>query len=60
MLRLLERDGLVRLIPNRGAFVPELRALDVLEVYALRASLGTLALQKLMLGPRSDRNALER
>jgi len=48
-LRLLERDGLVRLVPNRGAIVPELRAVDVLEVYALRASLGTLALHKLML-----------
>src|ERR1700742_1157638 len=50
-LRLLERDGLVTLVPNRGAIVPELRAVDVLEVYALRASLGTLALHKLMLGP---------
>ena len=49
-LRLLERDGLVRLVPNRGAIVPELRAVDVLEVYALRATLGTLALRKLMLG----------
>src|SRR5215217_5531887 len=48
-LRLLERDGLITLVPNRGAIVPELRALDVLEVYALRASLGTLALRKLML-----------
>jgi DNA-binding GntR family transcriptional regulator len=48
-LRLLERDGLVTLVPNRGAIVPALRAVDVLEVYALRASLGTLALQKLML-----------
>ena len=37
------------LVPNRGAIVPELRAVDVLEVYALRASLGTLALHKLML-----------
>jgi DNA-binding GntR family transcriptional regulator len=50
-LRLLERDGLVTLVPNRGAIVPELRAVDVLEVYALRASLGTLALHKLMLDP---------
>src|SRR3954447_2231049 len=49
-LRLLERDGLVELVPNRGALVPELHAVDVLEVYALRASLGTLALHKLMLG----------
>jgi DNA-binding GntR family transcriptional regulator len=51
-LKLLERDGLVELIPNRGAVVPEVHALDVLEVYALRASLGSLALHKLMLeGP---------
>jgi DNA-binding GntR family transcriptional regulator len=59
-LRLLERDGLVELIPNRGAVVPEVRAVDVLEVYALRASLGSLALHKLMLeGPVPER-VLER
>jgi DNA-binding GntR family transcriptional regulator len=54
-LRLLERDGLVELVPNRGAIIPALRAVDILEVYALRASLGTLALHKLML----DADALE-
>src|SRR4051794_13709998 len=60
-LRLLERDGLVALVPNRGAVVPELRAVDVLEVYALRASLGTLALHKLMLDSGSPAPApLER
>ena len=58
-LRLLERDGLVELIPNRGALVPEVKALDVLEVYALRASLGSLALQKLMLENRFPEAALE-
>src|SRR5215217_8805705 len=52
-LRLLERDGLVALVPNRGAIVPALRAVDILEVYALRASLGTLALHKLMLDSES-------
>jgi DNA-binding GntR family transcriptional regulator len=59
-LRLLERDGLVELIPNRGAVVPEVRAVDVLEVYALRASLGSLALQKLMLEQRFPDDGLER
>jgi DNA-binding GntR family transcriptional regulator len=60
-LRLLERDGLVELVPNRGAVVPALRAVDVLEVYALRASLGTLALHKLMLDADSlDTQPLER
>jgi DNA-binding GntR family transcriptional regulator len=60
-LRLLDREGLVTLVPNRGAVVPELRAVDVLEVYALRAALGTLALHKLMLDPGSPATApLER
>src|SRR5690242_15941942 len=60
-LRLLERDGLVELVPNRGAVVPALRAVDILEVYALRASLGTLALHKLMLDAESlDTRPLER
>jgi DNA-binding GntR family transcriptional regulator len=57
-LRLLDRDGLVRLVPNRGAVVPDLRAVDVLEVYALRAWLGTLALHKLMLDEGALRAAL--
>jgi DNA-binding GntR family transcriptional regulator len=60
-LRLLERDGLVALVPNRGAIVPELRAVDILEVYALRASLGTLALHKVMLADAaSELGPLER
>jgi DNA-binding GntR family transcriptional regulator len=59
-LRLLERDGLIELIPNRGAVVPEVRALDVLEVYALRASLGSLALQKQMLENRFPDAELDR
>ena len=60
-LRLLERDGLVALVPNRGAVVPELRAVDILEVYALRASLGTLALHKVMLdGTGREIGPLER
>jgi DNA-binding GntR family transcriptional regulator len=48
-LRLLEHDGLLELVPNRGAIVPEVHAADVLEVYALRAALGSLALHKLVL-----------
>jgi DNA-binding GntR family transcriptional regulator len=58
-LRLLERDGLIELIPNRGAIVPEVKALDVLEVYALRASLGSLALHKSMLEDRIPEADLE-
>ncbi len=35
-LRLLERDGLVRLEPNRGAFVAEFDDRDLFEIYELR------------------------
>jgi DNA-binding GntR family transcriptional regulator len=38
----------VHILPNRGAIVPEVHASDLLEVYALRAALGSLALQKLL------------
>lgn len=51
-LRLLEHDGLLEIIPNRGAVVPEVHPIDVLEVYAMRASLGSLALHKLLLDER--------
>lgn len=49
-LRLLAHDGMLTIVPNKGAFVPEVTASDVLEVYAMRASLGALALHKLMRG----------
>jgi DNA-binding GntR family transcriptional regulator len=48
-LRLLEHDGLLRIVPNRGAHVPRPAAPDLLEVYAMRAALGSLALHRLML-----------
>ena len=48
-LRLLAHDGLVTIIPNRGAVVPTPTSSDVLEVYAMRSALGSLALRKLML-----------
>jgi DNA-binding GntR family transcriptional regulator len=48
-LRLLAHDGLVTIIPNRGAVVPTPTSADVLEVYAMRSALGSLALHKLML-----------
>jgi DNA-binding GntR family transcriptional regulator len=49
-LHLLEHDGLLVLIPNKGAIVPKPTSADVLEVYSMRAALGSLALHKLMLG----------
>jgi len=51
-LRLLAHDGLVTIVPNRGAVVPTPTPADVLEVYAMRSALGSLALHKLMLSDR--------
>lgn len=59
-IRLLEHDGLLTIIPNRGAVVPEPTAEDVLEVYAMRAAIGSLALHKLMLDGRGPVGSLER
>lgn len=47
-LRDLAGEGLVVLRRNRGAVVTEIRVEDVLEVYAMRAVLGPLALRQLM------------
>ena len=43
VLRVLEREGLVTIIHNRGAFVRELSVGDALELYDLRAGLARLA-----------------
>ena len=48
-IRLLEHDGLLKVVPHKGAFVPEVASADLLEVYAMRASIGSLALHKLLL-----------
>jgi len=50
-LRVLQEEGLLSLKPNVGAVVPEITALDVLEVYALRAAIGSVALRKLTEDP---------
>lgn len=49
-LRILHEEGLVLLRPNVGAVVPTVTADDVLEVYALRATIGSVALRKLVNG----------
>lgn len=41
--RLLERDGLLRTILNRGVFVTELSVKEVLDIYDLRATLFAMA-----------------
>lgn len=49
-LRRLAREGFVELRANRGAVVTDVSAASILEVYEIRATLGTLALRHLLLG----------
>lgn len=51
-IRELGREGLVEMRPNRGAVVAGVDASDILEVYEIRAALGSLALRHLLLGDR--------
>jgi DNA-binding GntR family transcriptional regulator len=55
-LQQLSREGLVELRTNRGAIVASIHPEDVLEVYAIRASLGALALRHLIRGGRINQN----
>lgn len=47
-IRHLEQDGLVKVVPTRGAFVVELSAADVEEVYRLRTALETIAVEHIL------------
>lgn len=42
-LRMLEKEGVVRIVPRRGTFVAELSPEDIYEVYSLRAVIEGLA-----------------
>lgn len=47
-LRILHEDQLIEMRPNRGAIVSAVSADDVLEVYAVRGSLGLIAIRNLI------------
>jgi GntR family transcriptional regulator, trigonelline degradation regulator len=50
-LKRLSREGFVEVRPNRGAVVAEINPENILEVYALRSALGTIALRALAANP---------
>jgi len=45
-LRVLAEDGLLELLPNRGAMIPRPRMADIMETYATRAVLGSLLVRR--------------
>ena len=57
-LRQLEAEGLVKLLPNRGAVVRELSVQDIKEVYQIRVELEGLAAR--LAAPRVALLQLER
>ncbi|MFJ3670688.1 GntR family transcriptional regulator [Streptomyces sp. NPDC090106] len=57
-LRLLEADGLVLLVPHRGALVAPFTPADVRDLFDVRESLESLAAR--LAAERSDRAALDR
>lgn len=59
-LRELASEGLVVMRQNRGAVVADVSVADVLEVYAIRAVLGTLALRQLRGKTESQRELVSR
>lgn len=51
-LRALAEEGMLELLPGGATAVPDITAKDVLDLYALRASLGALLIRRVaMLGP---------
>ena len=56
-LRVLEREGLVTIIRNRGAFVREVSVREALDLYDLRAGLARLS--GLLLAPRITAQGIE-
>ena len=52
-LRVLAEEGMLELLPNRGAAVPQISATNILDLYAVRAYLGGLLMRRIATLPRS-------
>ncbi len=53
-LRVLAEEGMLELLPNRGAAVPYVSATNIIDLYAVRASLGGLLMRRIATLPRSS------
>jgi len=53
-LKKLEKDGLVKIIPNRGAMVINLTLRDVIEIYDIRKQLESLAIELFIKGKKEN------
>ncbi|WP_017975436.1 GntR family transcriptional regulator [Actinopolyspora halophila] len=57
-LRVLGEEGMLELLPNRGAAVPHMSTTSILDLYASRASLGGLLMRRMAMHPRSSLGAV--
>ncbi|WP_461144988.1 helix-turn-helix domain-containing protein [Salinifilum aidingensis] len=53
-LRVLAEEGMLELLPNRGAAAPHVSAENIIDLYALRASVGSLLMRRIAMRPRSE------
>ena len=57
-LRVLAEEGMLELLPNRGVAAPHVSADDIIDLYALRASVGGLLMRRIALRPRGELRAV--
>lgn len=57
-LRVLAEEGMLEQLPNRGVAVPRVSAENIIDLYALRASVGGLLLRRIAMRPRSELRAV--
>lgn len=58
-LRVLAEEGMLELLPNRGVAVPPVSAENIIDLYALRASVGGLLMRRIAQHPRSELRAVD-
>ncbi|GAB3292263.1 helix-turn-helix domain-containing protein [Parasphingorhabdus pacifica] len=51
-LRVLAEEGMLELLPNRGVAVPHVNAENIIDLYALRASVGGLLMRRIAMRSR--------
>ncbi len=55
---MLAEEGMLELLPNRGVAAPHVSADDIIDLYALRASVGGLVMRPIALRPRGELRAV--
>lgn len=57
-LRVLAEEGMLELLPTRGVAVPAVNAENIIDLYALRASVGGVLMRRIAMHPRAELHAV--